>query len=121
VISSKTTGVWFWCDYTAVLSVAIHGYARAPHLDQLSNEIHLLFARLQISAWFEWVTTECNVADIPSRPKGPEEYAFYERERFEKWSGDIVFPSAEHVTSHELDLLKWRPNEVAKDVRESGH
>ena len=55
-------------------------YARAPHLAQLSNEIHLLCANLQISAWFEWVPTECNIADIPIRPQGPEEYEFYDRE-----------------------------------------
>ena len=86
----KDHRVRFWCDNCVALSGAIHGYAQAPHLAQLSNEIHLLFANLQISAWFEWVPTKCNIADIPSRPQGPEEYEFYEREGFERWSGDIV-------------------------------
>jgi hypothetical protein len=45
----------------------------------LSNEMHLLFANLQISAWFEWVPTECNIADIPSRTQGSEEYEFFDR------------------------------------------
>jgi len=103
--------VWFWCDNCAALSGAIHGYARAPHLAQLSNEIHLRFAALQISAWFEWVPTECNIADIPSRPQGPEEYDFYARESFERWPGEMVFPSSEKVKSHDLDLLKWRTSE----------
>ena len=62
----KDRRVWFWCDNCAALSGAIHGYARAPHLAQLSNEIHLTFANLRISAWFEWVPTKCNIADIPS-------------------------------------------------------
>ena len=78
----KDHRVRFWCDNCVALSGAIHGYAQAPHLAQLSNEIHLLFANLQISAWFEWVPTKCNIADIPSRPQGPEEYEFYERARF---------------------------------------
>ena len=99
-------------------------YARAPHLAQLSNEIHLLFANLQISVWFEWVPTECNIADIPSRPQGSEEYEFYDRESltdefcdresFERWQGDMVFPLAENVESHDLDLLKWRPSENSR-------
>ena len=29
------------------------------------------------------------------RPQGPEEYEFYYRESFERWQGDMVFPSAE--------------------------
>lgn len=107
----KDRRVWFWCDNCAALSGAIHGYARAPHLAQLSNEIHLRFATRQISAWFEWVPTKCNIADIPSRPQGPEEYDFYEREGFERWQSEMVFPSAENVESHDLDLLKWRPSE----------
>ena len=53
-------------------------------LARLSNKIHL-FDNLQISAWFQWVSTECNIADIPSRPQGPEEYEFYEREGCERW------------------------------------
>ena len=81
---------------------------------QLSNEIHLLFANLQISVWFEWVPTEFNIADIPNRSQGPEEYEFYDRESFERWQGDMVFPSPENVESHDLDLLKWRPSENSR-------
>ena len=121
----KDHRMWFWCDNCATLSGAIHGYARAHHLVQLSNEIHLFFTNLQMSAWFEWVPTKCNIADIPNRPQGTEEYEFYEREGFERWSGDIVFPSAENVVSHDLDLLKWRPTETTrrlavKDAHERG-
>ena len=81
---------------------------------QISNEIHLLFANLQISDWFEWVPTECNIADIPSRSQGTEEYEFYDRESFERWQGYMVFPSAKNVESHDLDLLKWRPSENSR-------
>ena len=83
-------------------------------LAQLSNEIHLLFANLQISAWFEWVPTECNIADIPSRPQGPEEYEFYDREGLKDGKETWSFPSAENVESHDLDLLKWRPSENSR-------
>ncbi len=98
--------VWFWFGNCAALSGAIHGYVRTPHLTQLSNEIHLLFTNLHISVWFEWVPTECNVSDITNRSQGPEEYEFYEREGFERWKGDMFFPSTENVESHDLDLLK---------------
>ena len=39
---------------------------------------------------------------------------------------DMVFPSAENVESHDLDLLKWRPSEdtrkkmAGKDAHERG-
>jgi hypothetical protein len=99
-------------------------YGRAPHLVQLSNEIHLLFVNLRISVWFEWVPTECNIVDIPNRPQGPEEYEFYDRESlkdefydresFQTLQGDMVFPSDENVESHDLDLLKWRPSENSR-------
>jgi hypothetical protein len=88
-----------------------------------SNELHLLFVNLQISVWFEWVPTKCNIPDIPRRPQGSEEYEFYEREGFTRWSGDMVFPSAKSVASHDLDLLKWRPREdtqSTKDAHEYG-
>jgi hypothetical protein len=55
---------------------------------------------------------KCNIIDIPRKSQGSEEYEFYEWEGFERWSGDIVFPSAENVVSHDLDLLKWRPSEA---------
>jgi hypothetical protein len=92
-------------------------------LVQLSNEIHLLFANLQISAWFEGVPTECNIADIPSRTQGPQEYEFYDRTVVKdvfydreslKHARDMVFPSADNVESHDLDLLKWRPSENSR-------
>jgi hypothetical protein len=66
----KGRQVWFWCDKTTALSAVIHGYARSAHLAHMTIEIHLLFARLQITAWFEWVPTNGNTADVPSRPQG---------------------------------------------------
>jgi hypothetical protein len=100
--------VWFWCDNTAALSAVIHGYARATYLAKMTNEIHLHSARLQITAWFEWVPSQCNIADIPSRPQGQEEYAFYKKERISRWQGHMIFPSTD-VKSTELDMLQWRP------------
>ena len=105
----KGRQVWFWCDNTTALSAVIHGYARSAHLAQITNEIHLLFAQLQITAWFEWVPTACKIADIPSRPQGQEEHDFYEQESISRWDGHMIFPSAERVEYPELDMLKWRP------------
>ena len=32
-----------------------------------SNALHLLDAALQVDAWFEWVPSKANIADLPSR------------------------------------------------------
>ncbi len=101
--------MWFWFDNTTALSAVIHDYTRSPHLAKMTNEIHLQFARLQITVWFEWVPSECNIADIPSRPEGQEEYAFYKKEGISRWQGHMIFPSTDLVKSPELDMDKWSP------------
>jgi hypothetical protein len=79
--------VWFWCENTVTLSTVIHAYVRSVHLVQMTNEIHLQFARLQITGWFEWVPSQFNISDIPGRP---------------------LFPSTDSVKSTVLDMFKWR-------------
>ena len=83
--------VIFFCDSTAAMSAAVHGYARAPHLAALSNTLHLAMARLQ--AWFEWVPSEANPADLPSRPQGKEAEDFYREEKLKLWPIAMRFPS----------------------------
>jgi len=100
--------VWFWCDNTTALSVVIHGYVWSAHLAKMTNEIHLLFARLQITAWFEWVPTVCNITDIPSRPQGQLERDFYAQENISRCVVHMIFPSVERVEYPELDTLRWR-------------
>jgi len=44
--------------------------------------------------FFEWVPGSlANCADIPSRPPGPAEEAFYKRVKATRWPGEMKFPS----------------------------
>ena len=85
--------VVFFCDSTAAMSAAVHGYARAPHLAALANTLHLAMARLRCQAWFEWVPSEANPADLPSRPQGKEAEDFYKKESLKLWPVAMRFPS----------------------------
>lgn len=89
----KNRQVVFFCDNTSAMSAAVHGYARSPDMAALSNTLHLALAALQCTPFFEWVPSLANCADIPSRPQGPAEEAFYTRIKAEHWKGKMRFPS----------------------------
>ena len=40
---------------------------RSADLSAIAHALHLQFARLSCRPWFEWVPSEANPADIPSR------------------------------------------------------
>ena len=54
-------------DNTTALSKAVHGYANEPDMANLVNSLHICDAMLAIDAWWEWVPSKANVADLPSR------------------------------------------------------
>jgi hypothetical protein len=54
-------------DNTVALSKAVHGYAQAPDMAAVSNALHVCDACLGVDAWFEWVPSNANVSDLPSR------------------------------------------------------
>ena len=54
-------------DNTVALSKAVHGYANDPDMAAVVNALHACDAALRIDAWFEWVPSKANVADLPSR------------------------------------------------------
>jgi len=81
--------VVFFCDNTSAMSAAVHGYARSPDLAALSNTLHLALAALKCTPFFEWVPSLANCADIPSRPQGVAERAFYARVKVTRWSGKM--------------------------------
>ena len=85
--------VLFFCDNTAAMSAAVHGYARSPNLAPLSNALHLALASLRCTTWFEWVPSDANCADIPSRPQGQAEREFYRAQGLMCWPGGMRFPS----------------------------
>ena len=54
-------------DNTGALSAMIFGYARKIDCARMVNSFHLLLAALQMRVYFEWVPSEANTSDLPSR------------------------------------------------------
>jgi hypothetical protein len=75
------------------MSAAIYGYALAPHLAALSNTLHLALTRSRCQAWLEWVPSDANPADFPSRQQGAAAEEFYEQEKLKRWPYAMRFPS----------------------------
>jgi hypothetical protein len=100
--------VLFFCDNTSAMSAAVHGYARSSHMGALSNALHLALASLRCDAWFEWVPSEANCADIPSRPQGPAEQQFYEDQKLERWPGGMLFPPIHQIREPRLHDVRGR-------------
>ena len=54
-------------DNTGALSSLLHGYSSKPDCARLCNVFHLLVASLRCHVWFEWIPSEANISDLPSR------------------------------------------------------
>ena len=54
-------------DNTGALSALVHGYASKPDMSRIVNAYHLAQFSLRVRVWFEWVPSEANLADLPSR------------------------------------------------------
>jgi hypothetical protein len=98
--------VLFFCDNTSAMSAAVHGYARSPNMAALSNTLHLALASLRVKAWFEWVPSAANCADIPSRPQGTEEELFYQQHKLLRWAGGMQFPSLAQIRAPRLNDVR---------------
>ena len=60
--------VELWIDNTMAIGTLISGYAGKPDCARIVNMFHFAFARLgATSLWIDYVNTESNLADIPSR------------------------------------------------------
>ena len=46
----------------------ITGYSSSKTMARVSALFHLFVAALDIDLWVEWVNTDANIADLPSRP-----------------------------------------------------
>ena len=104
----KGREVLFFCDNTSAMSAAVNGYARSPNMAPISNTLHLALASLKCTAWFEWVPSEANCADIPSRPQGPAEEAFYRHHRLIRWRGGMRFPTLRQLLEPKLHAVRAR-------------
>ena len=59
--------VWLFVDNTAAISATAHGYTASPFLGPLSNAVQFALAFLRCDLRREYVPTDTNPADIPSR------------------------------------------------------
>ena len=99
--------VVFFCDNTSALSAAVHGYSKVTDMANMTNELHLQLAKLQVSAWFEWVPSLANIASLPSRIETTRELAYYKALDVQECPDDFQPPSLDTVTHEDLDSLKW--------------
>jgi len=60
--------VYFFCDNTAAWSSMITGYSSSKTMARVSALFHLFVAALNIDLCVEWVNTDANNTDLPSRP-----------------------------------------------------
>jgi len=97
--------VVFFCDNTSALSAAVHGYARSPDLAALSNTLNLALAALKYNPFFKWVPSLANCADIPSRPQGVAEEAFYARVEATRWPEKMKFLSFANLQFPHLNSI----------------
>lgn len=74
----------------------INGYTSSPPMARLSTLFHLAAAALSIDCWVEWVNTDANLADLPSRPLAHRTELYNARPAFKQLQ--MIFPSpAEHA------------------------
>ena len=90
-------------DNTGALSAMLYGYARKIDCARMVNSFHLLLASLQLRVYFEWVPSEANTSDLPSRAMeagAMETYFQY-------------FPTSVQGPSHMPPLDAWMPDGAA--------
>ena len=61
--------VYFFVDNTPAWSCMINGYSSSAPMAEMGNLFHLAIAALGIDCWIEWVNSDANIADLPSRPE----------------------------------------------------
>ena len=59
--------VWHFIDNTGALSCLIHGYANHEDCAHLVNSFHMQLLGIQSLCYFEFVKSEANIADGPTR------------------------------------------------------
>ena len=56
-----------WVDNSSAVAALVNGYSSAVDSAQIVYSIHATLAGLAADVWFEYVRTDANVADEPSR------------------------------------------------------
>jgi hypothetical protein len=90
-------------DNTGALSAMIFGYARKLDCARMINSFHLLLAALQLRVYFEWVPSDANTSDLPSRALEDGAMDTYY----------TYFPNSVRGESHMPPLDAWLPGGVS--------
>jgi hypothetical protein len=59
--------VLHFADNTAANCGAVNGYSASPSMARIVSALHMRWARMGTQAWIEFVKSEANLADDPSR------------------------------------------------------
>ena len=59
--------VMHWIDNTSAVAASAKGYSSAIDSARIVHAMHATLAGLGVDAWFEYVRTDANVSDAPSR------------------------------------------------------
>ena len=59
----------------------------------MSNTLHLALVHLKCHVWWEYVSSQANGVDFPSRLHFTEVVRFYIDEGFQEWSSPMSLPS----------------------------
>ena len=87
--------VLHWIDNTGVIAALTKGYSRAPDSVRILHVFKAFCLGLGVSAWFQWVPSKANIADLPSRNEFDLLRRFGAVERrlifpeFEAWDGPV--------------------------------
>ena len=63
----RDKSVVHWIDNESAVYSLVKGYSGAPDSARVVNLFHATAAQLQVCPWFEYVHTDDNIADLPSR------------------------------------------------------
>ena len=56
-----------WIDNESAVYSLVKGYSRAPDSARVVNLFHGCVAQLEVTPWIEYVQSDDNIADLPSR------------------------------------------------------
>ena len=97
--------VLFFIDNTDALSTTVNGCSKSPHLTGLSNTLHLSMTYLKCQSRFEWVPSDANPVDIPSRGCGEDEQIFYEHHGFVAIVFTCQFRIVTGPSTHHVEMV----------------
>ena len=98
-------------DNCSAMSSCFHGYASKLDMARMANAVQMALCGLEVQAHFEWVPSDANVSDIPSRVDSVSGMDTQERRVWKdlglpgegEWDA-MQFPTREQLDSFECFL-----------------